>query len=199
MNPYNGFPGWFRIQAGAALYEQSRAGTLTLDACTVCGDSSTKLMIHLEDYENLTEYRVICRRCHMTLHKRFNQPHVWTRLLASIADGSCTRQAPGHVVPRWALDLLLTEVDLREGRPPLVAPEGGSNTSGSAVSFMIDRARAKKAHALADHLAWAGVAPDDARAADGAQWAAWARQAGTRVPSATTIDAAVALLEEDES
>ena len=74
--------------------EAVRSGVLARPTrCSICGEahqfgSANPVWLHDEDYGDPLAAYPICRRCHRTLHERFDAPESWRALVAAHATGS---------------------------------------------------------------------------------------------------------------
>lgn len=106
---YNGWSPDER-RAGVPVQQAAvRSGALPKPVtCSICGvtpgpGSSNPVWFHDENYaEPLAAYHV-CRRCHLILHRRFDQPEPWLELVARHANGS-----------RWFERLTMDPASLRQ-------------------------------------------------------------------------------------
>jgi hypothetical protein len=55
----------------------------------LCTASTRAIGLHDEDYDNPLKAFPICRRCHFSLHVRFDDPERWRRLLDRVSSPDC--------------------------------------------------------------------------------------------------------------
>jgi hypothetical protein len=108
MDWYNGWSPKARCAVMPAQREAIANGSIpSPTTCSICGltpkpEARSKIGLHDENYaEPLSAYHV-CRSCHMTLHKRFNQPEPWLALVARHGSGD-----------RWFEKLTMDPASLR--------------------------------------------------------------------------------------
>jgi hypothetical protein len=90
IGPYNGWTAEERLATLPRLRAALRSGLLQRPThCSICGfrdgsdpTGSNYTTWHDERYDILAPYGV-CRRDHSTLHRRFERPRPWLRLIAA--------------------------------------------------------------------------------------------------------------------
>jgi hypothetical protein len=95
IGPYNGWTAEERLATLPRLRAALRSGLLQRPAyCSICGfrdgsdpTGSNYTTWHDERYDILAPYAV-CRRDHSTLHRRFERPRPWLRLVTTFGDGT---------------------------------------------------------------------------------------------------------------
>ena len=117
------YNGWSPEERSATIpiqQEAIRTGViLKPTTCSICGTtpepgSRNPVWLHDENYADPLAAFHICRRCHLTLHRRFEQPEPWLALVAEhgASDGS-----------RWFEQLTMDSVSLRQA-VELTYPDG---------------------------------------------------------------------------
>lgn len=83
MNSYNGFSGSQRLKALKWFREQQAKGFRPLkpNSCDICTQTQGVLEYHSEDYsspfgDNIGQFG-LCYMCHMMIHCRYKNEHVW--------------------------------------------------------------------------------------------------------------------------
>jgi hypothetical protein len=85
--PYNGFSGIERDQVWKLQKANVEILQWAVKPCDVCGQHSTAIMPHLENYFIWSKYHPMCVECHMAIHSRFSFPAKWLTLLHNINNG----------------------------------------------------------------------------------------------------------------
>ena len=84
---YNGWSPEERLATVPIQREAIRTGALERPTrCSICGTSNERggpnpVWLHDENYSDPLAAYPICRRCHRTLHERFEQPELWLALV----------------------------------------------------------------------------------------------------------------------
>ena len=94
MDAYNGYTGKER-EAKLQEYKRLRAMGKTEKAeppCQLCGNDDCEVESHSEDYSQPYKWRppqeyLVCRSCHLWIHKRFEQPETWNDFKAHVKRG----------------------------------------------------------------------------------------------------------------
>ena len=94
MEAYNGYTGHER-EAKTLEYKRLRAMGKTEPAeppCRLCGNEECEVEPHSEDYSQPYKWRppheyMVCRSCHLWIHKRFKQPENWNDFKAHVKRG----------------------------------------------------------------------------------------------------------------
>lgn len=92
---YNGFSNQYRMkvyQMQKKLRDKGEYIDWRVEKCYICGECKYENMVHLEDYNNIEDYKVVCIPCHMRLHARFRCPSVWLWHLEKISKGESPKQ-----------------------------------------------------------------------------------------------------------
>jgi hypothetical protein len=93
MGDIGWYNGWSPDERRATLPIQKAAiasGELARPTtCSICGCTGNRdwraddaVWLHDEDYANPLAVYAVCRRCHRTLHQRFDDPTTWLTLVA---------------------------------------------------------------------------------------------------------------------
>jgi hypothetical protein len=97
MGWYNGWSPEQRCATLPIQREAIRSGAIsTPTTCSICDTtpkpgSGDSVWLHDEDYADPLAAYHVCRRCHQTLHRRFEEPGPWLALVATYATGSRSR------------------------------------------------------------------------------------------------------------
>lgn len=91
---YNGWSGEERLATLAVQKAAIAAGERKRPAiCSICGCTGSRnwraddaVWLHDEDYAHPLAAYAACRRCHRTLHQRFDDPEPWLDLVARHGD-----------------------------------------------------------------------------------------------------------------
>lgn len=90
---YNGFSPEVR-RAGSAQKDAVKSGEIARpEVCSICGTrgfygSENPVWFHDEDYDNPLAAHHVCRRCHISLHRRFEDPEPWIQRVRDYGDGT---------------------------------------------------------------------------------------------------------------
>lgn len=89
---YNGWSPAERSARTPVQQEAIRSGAIaTPKDCSICGTTATAangVWLHDENYDDPLAAYHICRACHLTLHRRFDNPEPWQALVARHGNGS---------------------------------------------------------------------------------------------------------------
>lgn len=96
IGPYNGWDAKTRVSTLTIQREALRLGLIPWPSrCSICGyvegddqTGRTRLGLHDENYGDPLSAYAICSRCHGHLHRRFDRPRPWSRLVAAHGDGT---------------------------------------------------------------------------------------------------------------
>lgn len=87
--PYNGFTGAERIRGWQRTWAAVAAGILPKPhRCSICGTEQGRIELHTENYTRPLEAKPVCRACHRSLHRRFQDPDQWHRRVKQFGDGT---------------------------------------------------------------------------------------------------------------
>ena len=94
MESYNGYTGKER-EAKYLEYKRLRAlgkSEPTRPPCQLCGNEDCEVEPHSEDYSQPYKWVppcdfMVCRSCHLWIHKRFGQPETWSDFKAHVKRG----------------------------------------------------------------------------------------------------------------
>ena len=80
--PYNGATGEERILGWGKVQIAKRMGLLVLSTiCSVCASTPAQGS-HTEIYHRCMTTKPVCKSCHFTIHRRFNDPNKWLGRIA---------------------------------------------------------------------------------------------------------------------
>lgn len=126
MNWYNGYSPkerYKKLREHGKLFP-SRSHPYFAPPCHMCGDPSSPVMPHSEDYsepflwERPAEY-ALCKPCHSRIHKRFNKPFAWEAYKLHLRRGGYGSDLK---IGRIARQMTRLAKDLAEGKQVAVEP-----------------------------------------------------------------------------
>ncbi len=105
LQVYNGFTHEERVKGWQLTWYLRDVGVLPKfpTECSICG-SHDKVNYHNEDYYSPDAVVAVCQRCHFKIHKRFNEPDPFSKLVQE--------HAVGDKQGGWFSQLTLTPIDL---------------------------------------------------------------------------------------
>jgi hypothetical protein len=94
MEPYNGYTGKERDAKYQEYKRLLAMGKMERQEppCQLCGNEECEVEPHSEDYSQPYKWRppqeyLVCRSCHLWIHKRFSQPDTWNDFKAHVKRG----------------------------------------------------------------------------------------------------------------
>lgn len=80
LRSYNGFSGTERVNAWRFTWWMTDSGCMPWPrGCDICGEPEAAW--HSENYYDPTQMSKLCKKCHLTLHKRYTKPRPWIEIV----------------------------------------------------------------------------------------------------------------------